>query len=117
MNIVIEVEPEETTYKGNTGTNLSLILKLSTMWEELKKFDRFCVHSMVHVPILVAGQQKYVELNITDYFVPSQIDVSTKEPEVIQNGFYEGEYDSTRQIIAKSSVWEYNWIEGGEANG
>lgn len=115
MIIVIDVKPDETTYKENAGTNLNLILKLSSMWEELKQFDRICVHSTVRVPILETGQQKYIELSITDYYEVSQIDTSSKDPEVIQGGFYEGEYDATRQIIAKSYIWKYNLVEDGGA--
>ncbi len=103
MKIEIEVEDED--IGGEITSNLSIIVQLKILREQLKYYDCFYVRSVIRI----SNQNVTTQETVIDYFNVSDLDGDYK---VIQHSYAADIKDDTK-LSGNAVIWAYN-LENGK---
>lgn len=109
--INVNLDSTNTTVNSNpVQYNLNVVVDLSSIWSYIissqNNFNRLFVQTSLSIPVLKNDTEMYVDLSLINYY--NLNDIINKQ--IIQYGYYEGNYDDTRAIDSNNSVWCYTMV-------
>ncbi|MDO5521734.1 MAG: hypothetical protein Q4G58_14665 [bacterium] len=114
MEIIVELTLENTKQLEDVAANMLVTVNVTNIWREIQKHNRIYVISHLSIPVRINGQEKTIELSISDYFNKEDIKEKNHSFYVIQNGYVEGSVISVEGVKASCDIWAYDVVENKE---
>lgn len=106
--IAVDLNKQNTTINPSSVTyNVEATVDLSGLQEYLqgnKDNNRIFVETNLEIPVLISNEAMVSSITLINYYNISEIINNT----VIQYGYYEGNYDDTREIKATTQFFVYS---------